>query len=305
MNRFIRTVKNNIIPSIVALVFLVACGVAFYLYHPASPYHERYTFVVRYEAIGTLSPGNRVEVRGISKGQITKVELTEDAVYVTAEVLADTKIARNSEFRLINSGLMGEREMCILTGESADYISAGDTVMGHYDEGTSGVSKNLGEALESLDEITAMLKAAKDSIVDGSIGKRFNRVVRKGENLIGTTKSMVGEWKSETMSILDKLDGNLNSAKELLTKVQERGGKTVDDVDALLKRVDGLLDQVKAIKADLDGVAAKLDQDDNTVGLMLTKNGELSKKMEKITADVDALVADLKKNGIKLNIDIF
>ncbi len=278
---------------------------AFYLYHPASPYHERYTFVVRYEAIGTLSPGNRVEVRGISKGQITKVELTEDAVYVTAEVLADTKIARNSEFRLINSGLMGEREMCILTGESADYISAGDTVMGHYDEGTSGVSKNLGEALESLDEITAMLKVAKDSIVDGSIGKRFNRVVRKGENLIGTTKSMVGEWKSETMSILDKLDGNLNSAKELLTKVQERGGKTVDDVDALLKRVDGLLDQVKAIKADLDGVAAKLDQDDNTVGLMLTKNGELSKKMEKITADVDALVADLKKNGIKLNIDIF
>jgi len=305
MNRFIRTVKNNIIPSIVALVFLVACGVAFYLYHPASPYHERYTFVVRYEAIGTLSPGNRVEVRGISKGQITKVELTEDAVYVTAEVLADTKIARNSEFRLINSGLMGEREMCILTGESADYISAGDTVMGHYDEGTSGVSKNLGEALESLDEITAMLKAAKDSIVDGSVGKRFNRVVRKGENLIGTTKSMVGEWKSETMSILDKLDGNLNSAKELLTKVQERGGKTVDDVDALLKRVDGLLDQVKAIKANLDGVAAKLDQDDNTVGLMLTKNGELSKKMEKITADVDALVADLKKNGIKLNIDIF
>ena len=298
-------VKRNLLPSIVVLVFLVACGTAFYIFHPASPYHERYSFVVRYSAVGTLSPGNRVIVRGIPRGQITKVELTDDAVFVSAEVYADTKIARNSDFNLINSGLMGEREMCILTADSDDFISDGDTVNGHYDEGTSGVSRDLFEALESLDEITATLKSVRDSVVDGSIGKSFSRVVNKGGKLASTAKSSVLDWKGEAEDVLKKLDGSLNSAKDLLTKVQGDGEKAVNGVDSLLSRVDGLLEQVKSTKGELDSVVAKLDQDDNTAGLALSKDGELSRKLERISADVNALVDDIKKNGVKLNIDIF
>lgn len=305
MNRFVRLVKENVIPSIIFSVLAVSCCSAWYFLHPASPYHERFSFVVSYQAIGTLSPGNKVEVRGISVGQITKVELTDDAVFVTAEVLATTKIPDNSEYRLINSGLMGEREMCILTGDSPNLIHAGDTVFGHYDEGTSGVSKSLAEALRDAGEIKDTLVAFVDSLKDGSTGKQIQRVLKKGKNLVWTANSDIKDWTSQVEQILGGLDGALNNMKATLNDVADKGVVKLDQVEELLGRVNPLLQKVAELK---DRSAALLDplaKDDNTAGLIMAENGQFKKDIEKLTLDVEALVSDIKKSGVKFNIDIF
>ena len=88
MNSLLFKIKKNFLASLVLLIIVVSCGLAAYFFHPASPYFKRYTFVVKYETIGTLSPGNLVRVRGIAKGEIVSVELTDEAVYVRARVLA-------------------------------------------------------------------------------------------------------------------------------------------------------------------------------------------------------------------------
>lgn len=305
MNRFVKLVRENIIPSIVFVILVLSCGGAWYFYHPASPYHARYSFVVRYDAIGTLSPGNRVEVRGISAGEITKVELTEDAVFVTARVYASTKIPVNSEFRLINSGLMGEREMCVLTGDAPDLIHDGDTLNGHYDEGTSGVGLKLYGILLDVDEIKDSLKVFVDSLQNGDIGRRFDRVVKKGKNAINLAQDDVESWKGEALGLIDKLDGDLGQLKSSLDGVVSRGGSKIDQAKELFDRVDGLLLELKTLRDKSAGLLMKLSSEDNTAGLVLSGKGEFSRSIEKLTTDVDALVADIKKSGIKLNVDIF
>lgn len=298
-------IKNNIIPFFVALTVVLGCSLAWFLYHPASPYHKRYSFVVSYQAIGTLSPGNRVSVLGISKGEITKVELTDDAVFVTARVLEDAKIPKNSEFRLINSGLMGEREMCIILGDGSDLVAGGDTLQGHFDEGTSGVSIALSEALEDLDSIKSHLTVLLDSIINGSTGKQASRVVKKGKNLLNVSESVIKSRKDDAVNLLDKCDKILEKAKGTLENVSGQGQGTVEKVDALMGRVDELLGKVKDSKAELDAITAKLNQDDNSAGLILAENGKMAKELERISRDVDALIAEIKKGGLKLNVDIF
>ena len=128
MNSLLFKIKKNFVASLIFLIIVVSCGLAAYYYHPSSPYHKRYTFVVKYETIGTLSPGNLVRVRGIVKGEIVNVKLSDDAVYVSARVLSDAQIPVNSEFRLVTAGLMGEREMSIITGNSSKMVADGDTV---------------------------------------------------------------------------------------------------------------------------------------------------------------------------------
>lgn len=289
----------------VGILLLGGCCAAWYLFHPASPYHERYTFVVRYEAIGTLSPGNRVEVRGISKGQITKVELTDDAVYVTAEVLADAKIPRNSEFRLITAGLMGEREMCVLSGDSPDLISDGDTVSGIYDKGTSGISRDLFAALDNLVEIKDSLVAFKDSIAEGSLGKRIDRVFKKGKKLVNTTESTVDSWKQEAEGIIDRCDKTLQNAKGLLEDANAKGDNAVQIAHTLVEHIDQLLAKLKDTKNELSALASKLEQDDNTAGAIVSGKGRIISELDAISADMDALIKDIKKGGLKLNVDIF
>lgn len=305
MNRFFRLVKENILPSIAFGILAVSCGGAWYFLHPSSPYHPRYSFVVSYQEVGTLSPGNPVEIRGINVGKISKVELTEDAVYVTATVYATAKIPVNSEFRLINSGLMGEREMCILSGDSDKLISNGDTLQGQYDEGTSGVFKNLSEAFNDLGEIKDTLNAFLDSITVGSTGKQIVRIVDKGEKIISVARGDVKSWLRGVKDLFGELDKSLNEVKATLDDVASKGGEKIDEVKPLLDRVEKILEQVKTTKGEAETLLTKVTDENGSVGAVLKKDGAFAKKVDKALTDVDALLSDIKKSGLKLNVDIF
>ncbi len=305
MNRFVRLIKENVIPSIVFTIIVVSCGSAWYLLHPASPYHARYSFVVAYDAIGTLSPGNPVEVRGIKVGEITKVELTEDAVYVTARVLSNTKIPDNSEYRLINSGLMGEREMCVLTGDSPNLIHDGDTVKGHYDEGTSGVVKSLLAAVDDLEEVIDTLNSVIDSVTVGSTGQRIKRIISKGKKLVNVSKADIKSWIGEAKTVIDDLDGILEKTKSTVDDALVKGEGKVDEVKPLMDRADALLKQLDGMKDRSENLLSQLSEQSNTAGLVLAENGKFAKDIDKLVRSTNALIADIKKQGIHLNIDFF
>ena len=305
MNQFTKTIKNNLFPFIVFMILVAGCGMAWYLFHPSSPYHKRYSFVVSYQEIGTLSPGNRVVVRGIAKGQILKVELTDDAVFVKVEVLADAKISRHSEFRLINAGLMGEREMNILTAEDEDWIVDGDTVNGAFDDGLAGVGVVFLNAVADLDTMQQQITALKDSLTIGSSGQRIDRIVKKGKRLVNSGTALVNNTRDEALAALDKAEGTLQKIRTEIDDASNHGAATVEKGTAMLNRIDDLLNQVKDIKADVDTLAARLDAKDNTVGLVVSGKGKLVNELDKLAKDIDGLIKDIKKNGLKLNIDIF
>ncbi len=305
MNRFVRLIKENVIPSIIFAILAVSCIGAWYVFHPASPYHKRYSFVVAYDAIGTLSPGNPVEVRGIKKGEITKVELTDDAVYVSARVLADTKIPVNSEFRLINSGLMGEREMCVLTGDSPELIHDGDTLVGHYDEGTSGVVKSLLSALDDLEEVLDTLYGFIDSVTVGSTGQQITRIIKKGKRLMNVAQSDVKSWIGDVNQLLDQLGGVLDGAKASLTQVADKGEAKVEEVQSMMTRIEDLFKKLDVLKGQGANLFVKFSKQDNTAGLVLAENSKFIKDLDKLILDINALIMDIKKRGVKLNIDIF
>ena len=305
MNSLLLKIKKNILASFVFIVIVVSCGLAAYFYHPASPYHKRYTFVVRYETIGTLSPGNLVRVRGIAKGEIVSVKLTDEAVYVTARVLADTKIPVNSEFRLVTAGLMGEREMSVLTGNSDKMIAEGDTVRGLYDEGTSGISKSLSVVFKDLDEITQTTADFVDSLKEGDMGKRIDRVVNKAKKFVRVTKSDVRQWKSLVDEVLDGFHGAAENADSLLKQFSDHGDEATAKANEVLDRVSAILAKADSLKSECESVVAKFDESEGSVNLFLKESSRLNKDFDKLKADFEALFEGVKKNGLKLNVDIF
>ncbi len=300
-----KTIKNNLFPFIVFMILVVGCALSWYFFHPSSPYHARYSFVVSYQEIGTLSPGNRVVVRGIAKGQILKVELTDDAVFVKVEVLADAKISKHSEFRLINAGLMGEREMNILTADDEDWIVDGDTVYGAYDDGIAGVGAVFLNAIADLDTMQQQIVALKDSLTIGSSGKRIDRIIKKGKRLVNAGGNLVSDARDEALAALEKGEETLQKLRTEIDDASKRGAITVEKGTALLNHIDAVLDQVKGLKTEVDALAARLDAKDNTVGLLASGKGKLINELDKLAKDIDGLTKGIKKSGLKLNIDIF
>lgn len=304
MNIVAYKIKQNIIPFFIALVMLTGVCCAWYFLHPSSPYFKHVSFVVRFEKVGTLSPGDRVAVRGISCGYITKVELTDDAVFVTAEIGVDTHIPRNSQFRLITAGLMGERELNVLSGDSRDYIVAGDTVSGFYEEGAAGITRGLREIMAGMREIKTELEAV-DSMVVRPLDEQLTRVGDKASKFFTKVQKMVKRHKSSLDAILKDCDATLSNVRGELETVAEKGGEFGEKAKQLLPRIEELLQKTESLESYADEFVSKINAEDCSVGLILAEKGKFAQELEQTASDIDALMADIKKQGIKLNVDIF
>jgi phospholipid/cholesterol/gamma-HCH transport system substrate-binding protein len=305
MNKFSRLIKENLLPFVVFVILVASCSAAWFFFHPASPYHERFSFVVSFDAVGTLSPGNLVKVRGIKRGEITKVELRDEAVYVTVRVLAETKVPRNSEFRLITAGLMGEREICILTGDSQELVHEGDTLIGRFDQGMAGFGKKVGAILADLGELRDSARSVMDSLSNGQAGAQLDRVSKKANTVVRKTKVNVNAWKAEVDALLDKCDHSLENAQGALESIANTGESKIKELNALIARTRELLETVKKLKDQSNTVLAKLLEGDNTAGMVIDQASPLNKGLDKLLKDVDALLSDIKKNGLDINVDIF
>lgn len=305
MNSLLIKIKKNFVASLIFIILVVSCGLAAYYFHPSSPYHKRYSFVVKYETIGTLSPGNLVRVRGIAMGEIVDVKLTDEAVYVKARVLAEAKIPVNSEFRLVTAGLMGEREMSIITGNSSKLVAEGDTVSGLYDEGTSGITKNLATVFEDIDNLQQMINSFVDSITVGEIGKRVDRVSNKGKKLIRVTKADVRKWKSSVDSLLDSYHEVAEKMERSLQELSDRGGESATKANELIDRVRALMDRANVSKESVVALVSKFDESEGSAKLFLEESSKVKEDFDTLMKDFKVLLQDLKKNGLKLNVDIF
>ena len=305
MNSLLFKIKKNFLASLVLLIIVVSCGLAAYFFHPASPYFKRYTFVVKYETIGTLSPGNLVRVRGIAKGEIVSVELTDEAVYVRARVLADTKIPVNSEFRLVTAGLMGEREMSVITGNSDRLVAEGDTVRGLYDEGTSGISKNLSAIFKDIDDLKLALSFFTDSLMEGDTGKRMERVAKKAKKIVRITKSDVRQWKSLVDELLEGFQVAGDNAKNAFQQISDRGGESAAKADELFDRVRALMDRANALADSCNAVVTNFDESEGSVNLFRDESSRINREFDKLKKDFESMIEGVKKDGLKLNVDIF
>ena len=305
MTSFWIKLKKNFIAIVVFSIIVVLCGMAAYFYHPASPYYKRYTFVVKYETIGTLSPGNLVRVRGISMGEIVDIKLTDDAVYVKARVLAEAQIPVNSEFRLVTAGLMGEREMSIITGNSSKLVAEGDTVNGLYDEGTSGISRNLTEAVNDIGDAQKMITSFVDSITVGETGKQLDRVANKAKKLIRVTKADVRKWKSYVDELVDGYNEVTDKMERSLQELSDRSGESAAKASELIDRVRALMDRANASKEAAVAIVTKFDESEGSAKMFLDEASKLKVDFDALRNDFDVMLSDLKKNGLKLNVDIF
>lgn len=298
MNKWKRFVRRNWLAALIASTILVTCLSLFYFKHPESPYHLRNQYVLRFEQIGTLSPGNKVRVNGLSRGEILSANLTEDAVFVTIEVLAHTAIPKNSSFRLINSGLMGEREVCILLGNSEEFLASGDTAIGQYDEGTSGITRKLKEAFNVLDSIMVTVQASIDSLIGGQNGKRISRLENKGNALLERANSMMVSGKNDIENLLSNTKNALQTAENILDKVKNEGSSSIEKIEEKKQEINALLDSLQMMKQKMDNLV-------ESAPIPYLKEKELLDELKNLSAGMEKFRESLVKDGLKINVDIF
>jgi len=303
---------------------------------------QRYSLKTRFSNVAGLKPGSPVRVAGKEIGSVTAIDFAGEQVDVTFQVNKEirSKITTESVATLGSVSLLGEGAVDVTpssvgtpvpdwgyvkTGrtpaqiaEITDQASQGMAMINRLVSGISSGQGTVGKLLTD-DRLYTELQQFADAANDmarsvrqgrGTIGKLLNdpktanaleaslKNVEEVTRRISAGDGSIGKLlKDEAFSrSLTASTDNLRLLTDRINRGEGTIGKLMTD-DALFKRMDSLTRR-------LDELVDKLNEGEGTAGQLL-KDKRLYENMNKTVNEVQALIADIRKDPKKyLNVKV-
>lgn len=287
------------------LLLITIVLLLWYFNHPLSPYNARTTYIAAFEQVGPVSNGSNVQINGLHRGRILRMDKTDSLIYVHFEIISKIKIPVDSKVKFISAGFLGNREIYIELGTSEKDFNPKDTIRGSYDKGLSRASKDLEASIQILTQMTDDANAISDSLLAGENGKKIALIKKRGKRLISNTEADTHEWKKETSELFSAFSSVTGKAKDLLGKTGEGLDSAKQDLDSLNSQLNHLKESADSLQQKIQGISQTLNSDKGSAGAVIQENSELLARIDKLQINIGNLIKEIKKNGIKLNIDIF
>ncbi|RKY82704.1 hypothetical protein DRQ07_00505 [candidate division KSB1 bacterium] len=247
-----------------------------------SVFSKKEIYRVSFSSASGLKPGDNVIVRGLHKGNVKDIKLTDNGVLV--EFLVDKNIKLYSDMTITINGLelMGSRVLVLNPGKSGEPASSQKIYTGINTPGIDEIFSGLTRTMNSVDSILAYLNGFADSGQISATIKNINSVVEE-------LKMFAVENRVGIKSAVDRVDRIARAAEQ---------DSVVQKFTSALKRADSTLFLIQKSAhrlAEGEGSAGKLMKDSTLYFQLLSS----SKKL-------DSLITDIKKNPSKyIHISVF
>ncbi|MCQ2089666.1 MAG: MlaD family protein [Fibrobacter sp.] len=292
---------------VILAVIILVFGVFFL--NEKDPRETFNTFYLRFTQVSTLVIDDPVKVNGVKLGKVEKIELSGHRVTVTIRLRTDVKIPKDSEIRVQNIGIMGERQIGMILGDSAEYFAPNDTINGQFD---AGIAEAIGLAGEVCDSTKVLLESVKQAlnqtIVNPDFQERFKTLLIKAEKLEDRLMTMLNTTDPQLKKSLDGLNKVTVKVNELIDGVKSPVDNLFAGTDKLMGNANNLVGELEGVTKHLDEllsqVQGKLDSKNNTAGLLLNDRA-LHDDLVKTVHSADSLFRVILKDGLDINVDLF
>jgi phospholipid/cholesterol/gamma-HCH transport system substrate-binding protein len=253
---------------------------------------KRYSFFVRFNEVGGLVENDPIQVNGVERGRVQDVGLRRDDVVVEMGVREGLEIPVNSRISLKSIGIMGERFVAIVLGDSSVAISPGDTVEGTYLMGLTEVMGSAGEIMEEIKATSRHIREIAESLSKkGQLEQGMEDFAATNKNLRGMTernrvrldRAMIRFERSSVM-IDSLITGRYSDLDSSLAAIGRAGGKA-----------EVTLDNLNELSIELKEITKKLNAGQGSAGRLINDD-TLITRLESTAAQLDSLVADIQRN---------
>jgi phospholipid/cholesterol/gamma-HCH transport system substrate-binding protein len=300
--------KDHTLYLIVGLVIVVAVVIlifGIFFLNDKDPRETFLTYHLRFSQVSTLAQDDPVKVNGVKLGKVNHITLHKNGVLVKISVRNDVKIPMDSDIRVQNIGLLGERQIGVLLGDSAKYFSPGDTIKGFFDAGIAEVMGMAGEVLDSAKIIMNIAHAMLDSTVaTQDFRDRFKRILEKAEDLEDQASSLVQRADPALQSSLAGLSAATRKVNEILDENREPLKNLVADANGLLGSTSTFLNEADTAVQRVLALTSKLESKNNTLGILLNDR-KLHDDLSTTVHSADSLFRLIIRDGLDVNISFF
>lgn len=295
--------------GLVVILALIILVFGIFFLNEKDPRETFNTFHLRFTQVSTLVLDDPVKVNGVKLGKVEAIELSGHRVVVTIRLRTDVKIPKDSEIRVQNIGIMGERQIGIILGDQTDYFAPGDTITGQFD---AGIAEAIGLAGELCDSTKVLLESVKyalnQTIVNPEFQERFKTLLVKAETLedraitmLNTTDPQLKKSLQGLNQVVVKVDNLIDGVKPPIDNMFANTDKVMSDADKLIGELEGVTNHLDEL---IVKVQTKIESKDNTVGILLNDR-TLHDDLVKTVHSADSLVRVILHDGLDINVDLF
>ncbi|NLO23051.1 MAG: MCE family protein [Fibrobacter sp.] len=300
--------KNKSLYFVVGLVVLLAIVIlvfGMFFLNDKDPRESFDIYYLRFTQVSTLVLDDPVKVNGVKLGKVEDIMLSEHRVVVSIRLRDDVKIPKDSEVRVQNIGIMGERQIGMILGDTNVYFSPGDTIDGIFDAGIAEAIGLAGEVFDSTKVLISSVKTVLNStIASNDFQEQFKSILAKAEEL-----------ENRVILIVKQSDPQLKKSLASLNEATVKVNLLLDSIDTpiqnlflgsshLISNADKLLEDLNVMTARLNDITLKLQNKDNTAGLLLNDR-VLYDDLLTTMHSADSLFRIILQDGLDINVDFF
>lgn len=257
---------------------------------------------VKFPQTGGLGASDEVQVNGIRKGLVSKIDLKGDAVYVDLGLDSDVQLTTDSKVSIRNVGLMGEKVIFVELHASGRPYTARDTIPGIFELGMGEVMGQMGGTTESLDRVAKQLARLSERLEQsGDVEVTIANFRATSQELRGA----VEENRALLHTMMTHANQAAESAQELTVGRQAQIERTLDTIERSVNNVERLSVRLDSLRAEVQSVAAKADHGDGTLA-QLINDRKLYDDVRGSVNSLNTLIEDIKAHPRKyFNLSIF
>ncbi len=262
-------------------------------------------YFARFDQVSTLQESDPVKVNGVKAGRVTGIALEGRLVRVTFEVTRGLRLPKDSEVRIQNIGLMGERQLGLRMGPGEAFAKPGDTFEGTLD---AGIAEAMGAAGEAIAEAQALVRSVRVA-VDSTVGRpefatRVNTLLSSTEDLTRRLDRLAADVDPQIRDGVRSFHAVGREAEAFTKRQQPQLEKMIGDGAEAAARARVLAERGERAAQTLEEILAKLNAGKGTAGALLNDT-TLHRDLSAAVRSADSLFRAMRKKGLDVNVDLF
>lgn len=293
---------------IVAAITILIWGLSYLkgndIFKKSDDYH------VIYSRIEGLSASNDVMLSGYKIGQVKDIKFLPDhsgRLLVTFSIDSDVKLPVNTVAQIISSDLMGTRVIKINLGSDQEFYANNDTIPGDVESDLKEqvsmqvlpIKNKAEELLGTLDSAITVLTVIFNEDARKNLSESFeniNQTIFNIEKATADLQEVVASNKESVSQIIT----NLDTITTTFSNSSEDFEKTLQNLAALSDTlahlpVSPMLQNIFDATEKINGVLAKLENTDNTAGMLLNDH-QLYANINLLADNLNLLLNDIRVN---------
>ncbi|HAR97291.1 MAG TPA: hypothetical protein DCR97_15215 [Deltaproteobacteria bacterium] len=263
----------------VGIVVLISIALLFYMSVRIGKFgglmQQGYELKVNFENVGGLDNKSPVQVAGVEVGQVKDIKLRKYHARVTLIITPGVKIPKDSKAAIKSFGILGDKYLEIIPGQSAQHLKDRDTIenvtaYADYDELFDTVSQAAKSFGRTMDDLNSLLGEKEKQDIRSAFQNiqqaagEFKGLIADNRDNVAVITTNLAVASEQFQPLVQKAEATFSGVNEIVQGVKEGKGTL-----GLLVKDDKLYKDASQTVASLQSISSDINQGKGSLGMLM------------------------------------